>query len=215
MGHPFVAEEKHEGEEVFADEFFANGETLRHMPAVQDHKRAFDGDVGPNTGGMGTYSDADHKLPFLSDADIAAARAMNERVARALAEECGRAVPGDSVWRVHGDRRWRQADRVQRAVWRSGVPESADASGDGLCCHLSRGLRTERWRTWRFRSARKASVCKYVVPEGYPDAPRKGDVADLPAEVPEGATVFFERGGCAGWHVGGYGITDGCGGGDR
>jgi phosphoribosylamine--glycine ligase len=36
-----------------------------------------------------------------------------------------------------------------------------------------------------------ASVCKYVVPEGYPDAPRKGDVVELPVDVPEGATVFL------------------------
>ena len=39
--------------------------------------------------------------------------------------------------------------------------------------------------------ARKASVCKYVVPEGYPDAPRNGDMVELPAKVPEGVTVFL------------------------
>ena len=93
LGHPFVIEEKIEGEE-FSLMSFCDGETLRHMPAVQDHKRAFDGDVGPNTGGMGTYSDADHSLPFLSTADIAAARSVNELVAKALAEECGAPYQG-------------------------------------------------------------------------------------------------------------------------
>jgi len=37
----------------------------------------------------------------------------------------------------------------------------------------------------------QASVCKYVVPEGYPDAPRKGDEIQLPEELPVNATIFL------------------------
>lgn len=50
-----VIEEMMEGEEI---SFFAlcDGENLLPLVAVQDHKRAFDGDTGPNTGGMGCYS---------------------------------------------------------------------------------------------------------------------------------------------------------------
>ncbi len=93
-GHPFVVEEKIEGEE-FSLMSFCDGRTLKHMPAVQDHKRAYNGDKGPNTGGMGTYTDADHKLPFLTDKDIAEAQEMNQRVAAALmAQECGSPYQG-------------------------------------------------------------------------------------------------------------------------
>jgi len=189
LGHPFVIEEKIEGEE-FSLMSFCDGETLRHMPAVQDHKRAFDGDVGPNTGGMGTYSDVDHKLPFLSDADIAAARSINERVAKALAKECG--APYQGV--LYGGF-MATADGVKLIEYNARF-------GDPECLNLLMLLETDFVAICRAIADRtlagvdvsfawKASVCKYVVPEGYPDEPRKGDVVELPSDVPEGVTVFL------------------------
>lgn len=44
-----------------------DGKTARLFPTSQDHKRIFEGDKGPNTGGMGTYS----PTPFLTDAELA------------------------------------------------------------------------------------------------------------------------------------------------
>ncbi len=44
---------------------FVDGTRVYPMPLSQDHKRAFDGDKGPNTGGMGAYTG----LPFIDDAD--------------------------------------------------------------------------------------------------------------------------------------------------
>jgi phosphoribosylamine--glycine ligase len=64
-GEELVIEEFLDGEEA---SFFAlvDGETAVPLATAQDHKRAFDGDQGPNTGGMGAYSPAPVMTPELS-----------------------------------------------------------------------------------------------------------------------------------------------------
>jgi len=63
-GHPAVViEEKLDGEE-FSLQSFCDGTAVIDMVVVQDHKRALEDDTGPNTGGMGSYSCADHRCLF-------------------------------------------------------------------------------------------------------------------------------------------------------
>ncbi len=54
-GNRVVLEERLEGEEISLL-FFCDGKSISAMPPCQDHKRRFEGDRGPNTGGMGVYS---------------------------------------------------------------------------------------------------------------------------------------------------------------
>lgn len=69
---------------------FVDGETVRPMAAAQDHKPVFDGDKGPNTGGMGTYS----PLPHIDEAIIReAVETIIEPTARAMVAE-GRPFSG-------------------------------------------------------------------------------------------------------------------------
>jgi phosphoribosylamine--glycine ligase len=188
-GHPFVIEEKIEGEE-FSLMSFCDGKTLCHMPAVQDHKRAYEGDTGPNTGGMGTYTDADHKLPFLMDADIALAQAMNEHVAAALAEECGAPYKGILYG---GFMATRDGVKLIEYNARFGDPESLnlltllETDFVAVCRAVVEGA----LGSVELKFAAKASVCKYIVPEGYPDAPRKGDGVVLPSVMPTGTELFL------------------------
>ena len=63
---------------------FVNGNKVIPMPLAQDHKRAYDGDKGPNTGGMGAYT----HLPFITDEDIEFARTdILQRTADGMVEE--------------------------------------------------------------------------------------------------------------------------------
>jgi formyltetrahydrofolate-dependent phosphoribosylglycinamide formyltransferase len=189
LGHPFVVEEKLEGEE-FSLMSFCDGKTLRHMPAVQDHKRAFADDTGPNTGGMGTYSDAGQKLPFLTDEDVAAAQAINERVVAALALECGAEYQGVLYG---GFMATGEGVKLIEYNARFGDPE---------CLNLLTLLETDFVQVCQAIVAQglhalpvvfsaQASVCKYVVPEGYPDTPRKGDAVELPDALPKDTALFL------------------------
>ncbi|MGB9853510.1 MAG: ATP-grasp domain-containing protein [Candidatus Bathyarchaeales archaeon] len=63
-----IVEEKIEGEES-SFQAFCDGKHLVPLPETRDYKRAFDGDKGPNTGGMGSYKDAGEFLPFMTKAD--------------------------------------------------------------------------------------------------------------------------------------------------
>ena len=78
-----VIEDYLEGPE-FSFMCFVNGENVYPMPLSQDHKRAYDNDEGPNTGGMGAYT----PLPFVTEEDEAFARKnVLEAVAKGMCQE--------------------------------------------------------------------------------------------------------------------------------
>ena len=82
-GDRVVIEERLSGREVSAHAF-TDGRTVAHMPFSCDHKPIFDGNHGPNTGGMGAYSPAG----WLDDATAAAiGSSVTEAAVRAMADE--------------------------------------------------------------------------------------------------------------------------------
>lgn len=176
-GQGFVIEEKCVGPE-FSLLSFSDGKHLAHMPPVQDHKRAFVGDVGPNTGGMGSYSCANHLLPFIDEADVKAAQKINELAIAALYEEYGQPYVGiiyggymatkDSVKLIEFNARFGDPEAMNLlALLESDFVELCQAMVEG---NLSQDMAL---------FSPKASVCKYAVPDGYPDTPVKGEAVDL------------------------------------
>ena len=176
-GGEFVIEEKFVGEE-FSLMSFCDGNNLKHMPAVQDHKRAYEGDTGPNTGGMGTYSDANHSLPFLTDNDISQALEINIQTARAINDKFGVGYKGILYG---GFMATASGVKLIEYNARFGDPEAMnvlsllESDFIDICIGVADGTLNQV----DVQFANKATVCKYAVPEGYPDNPVKGEPIDV------------------------------------
>ena len=183
-----VVEEKLIGQE-FSLISFADGKTLAHMPTVQDHKRAYNGDTGPNTGGMGTYSDANHSLPFLQTTDIQEAHIMNEAVLHALHKETGTEFKGIMYG---GFIATKNGTKLIEYNARFGDPEAMNllpiltTDFVDVCEAIIEGKLFEL----DVKFSHKATVCKYIVPEGYPDNPKKGGEIKI-GKVPKGVKMYF------------------------
>jgi len=167
-----VLEERLIGEE-FTLQAFVDGARLVPAPLVQDHKRAFEGDEGPNTGGMGSYSLPDHRLPFVTAEDERKALGIMEEVVRALARE-GHPYRGILYGQFMNTR---DGPRVVEFNARFGDPEAMNVlpllSGSlaAVACSIVEGTLSAAKVGFR----RMATVCKYIVPEGYPASPRSGE----------------------------------------
>lgn len=178
-------EEKLIGEE-FSLQTITDGETVIHCPAVQDHKRAFEGDCGPNTGGMGSYSCPDHSLPFLDDADLAEARAINERVIEVLGSDSG--FPYHGVL-YGGFIATRDGVKLIEYNCRFGDPEAMNVLPLLQADFVELAYKTAIGRLHEVRAefAPLATVCKYVVPENYPDRTPAGQRIHVPDDLQAGA----------------------------
>lgn len=183
-----VIEEKFVGEE-FSLIALVDGKTALEFPAVQDHKRAYDGDTGPNTGGMGTYSDTDHLLPFLVQSDIEAAHEITLKVMKALEKECGERYVGvmyggfiatkNGVKLIEYNARFGDPEAMNLlSVLKTDFVDLCEAAIAGKLSEMT--LECEN----------TATVCKYVVPMGYPDAPQKGGEIKV-KNLPENCEVFY------------------------
>lgn len=184
----FVIEEKFIGQE-FSFMCFCDGENLIAMPLVQDHKRAHLGDKGPNTGGMGSYSAANHLLPFVTEKDFQAASAINQAVLKALTEECGEKYIGILYGSFIATK---SGVSLIEYNARFGDPESMNVLSIletdfvEVCQMMIAGNLSRE----KIKFSHKATVCKYAVPEGYPDNPVKNTLVDI-SEVKNSEQLYL------------------------
>ncbi len=185
-GHgEWVVEERLVGEEFTVQAFVANG-SVRVSPAVQDHKRAYEGDEGPNTGGMGSYSDARFELPFISGEEYDAAVDVIEATVEALDGYKG-ILYGQFMLTSEGP-------KVVEFNARFGDPEAMNTLPvleSGFVSLLSAARDDEPLPELAFGA--QATVCKYAVPEGYPTDPVVGAEVKIDEAGAEsvGARLFY------------------------
>ncbi|MBR1973219.1 MAG: phosphoribosylamine--glycine ligase [Candidatus Methanomethylophilaceae archaeon] len=188
-GAGVILEERAVGEE-FTQMVFVDGRNIVPLPLVQDHKRAYEGDVRPNTGGMGSYTDGDHLLPFITQTEREEAIAILQSIVDAMAEEgCPYhgTMYGQFMLTVNGP-------RIIEINARFGDPEAMNVlpileSGfTDICWKMATGTLGKD-----AEFARKATVCKYVVPRGYGVKSESGHEisVDEKAIAECGATVYY------------------------
>ncbi len=167
-----VVEEKFIGEE-FSLMSFVDGETIIDFPTVQDHKRAFENDVGPNTGGMGSYSDKNY-LPFLDQNSLDEAHKITEQTMHALFKETNEKYKGIMYG---GFIRTQTGVKLIEYNARFGDPEVLNVLPllNTNFVEICQAIINGTLNTFNISFLNKATVCKYVVPEGYPINAVKGE----------------------------------------
>lgn len=193
-GGPVVIEERIDGLEVSCIAV-CDGTDALALPFARDHKRLADGDLGPNTGGMGAYS----PVPDAPDDDADAIVAAFHRPV--LAELARRGSPFRGALYA-GLMLTSQGPRLLEFNARFGDPETqvilprlASALGPVLLAAAQGRLRDVRealtLADTRLPTLPGAAVGIVLAAAGYPDAPRTGTAIDgLDAAAADGAIVF-------------------------
>lgn len=169
-GSTVVIEEFMEGEEASLLAF-VDGKTVVPMIASQDHKRIFDGDKGPNTGGMGTYAPA----PVLT-------AALRDEAMKTILEPMVAAMENEGMPYVGclyaGLMITPQGPKVVEFNARFGDPETQvvlpllDGDLGQIMMACATGTLTADMVKWKDSSA----ACVILASKGYPETSSKGDV---------------------------------------
>ena len=184
-GSRVLLEERMAGPETSAHAF-TDGVTVRHMPFSCDHKAVFDGDRGPNTGGMGVFSPPG----WLSEADARAIeRDVTERTVRAMFV-AGRPYRGVLY---PGMMLTTAGPRVVEFNCRFGDPEAQALLPrlDSDLLEICWAVATNTLDQVEVRWSERATVCVVMASGGYPGSYSTGAPIEGLGEVDDDVRVFF------------------------
>jgi phosphoribosylamine---glycine ligase len=183
-----VIEERLVGEE-FTVQAFVDGNKILPMPAAQDHPHAYEGDKGPITGGMGSYSDATHLLPFLDHKSYYESVKIMQDTVKAVKNEV---EPYKGI--LYGQfMLCKEGPKLVEYNARFGDPEAMNVlpllKTDFV--EICEGIVDGNLKKAEFEH--QATVCKYIVPKGYPETAKAGQVINVNETKinEEGGLVYY------------------------
>jgi len=187
-GSRVVVEEFMQGEELTLLSF-VDGETVKPMITSQDHKQVFDGDKGPNTGGMGTYAPVPHVPAALVEQIV---ETIVKPMARGMAQE---GIPFKGVLYT-GLMLTAEGPKVVEFNARFGDPETQvilpllETDLIDIVLATINGELDALDVMWKEESA----VCVVLAAAGYPGAYGKGDAIRGADQLPDEQVLLFHAG---------------------
>ncbi len=159
-----LIEEKIIGEE-FTIQCFISGNQILPTPAVQDFKKLLPGDEGPNTASMGSYADKNYILPFMNLEDYVNALDIIMKTIIALHDEIGETCCGF----LYGQfMLTKKGVKLIEYNFRPGDPEWLNILSVLKENIVDIIIQLIGGRQMSIDIERQATVCKYIVPDGYP-----------------------------------------------
>lgn len=184
-GSQIVVEEFLVGEEA-SILTFTDGKTIVPMVAAQDHKRVYDNDQGPNTGGMGAYAPAPVITPAISEQVMR--EILQPTIAAMESEGClycgclylGLIMTAEGPKVIEFNARFGDPEtQVVLPLLDSDLVTIMEA-----CIHGTLAKTTVKWKE-------QAAICIVLAAGGYPEGYKKGDViAGIEEAEKQGAYVF-------------------------
>ena len=182
-----ILEERITGEE-FSLQVFSDGEKIAPFPIVQDFKRAYENDEGPNTGGMGAISGPDGGLPFIRPSVVEQALGILKKIVHHMNREGNpfKGVIYGQFMQV-GDE-----PKIVEINARFADPEGINALTllEDDFVEIMQEIADGRLRS-SMKFKKMASVLKYIVPEGYGSNPVPGELEISSEPEPEDFKIYY------------------------
>ncbi len=183
-----LIEERTDGVE-FTFQVFTDGKKVIPMPLAQDYPHAYEGDVGPITGGMGSYSCENHLLPFIPKDDYEKALETLKATIDAMRKN---GTPYKGI--LYGQFMLANDEpKIIEFNARFGDPEAMNVLPilKTSLVEIGEGIIDGNLKKAEFEQ--KATVVKYVAPKGYPTNPIKGVKLQINEDKirEEGAKVYY------------------------